>query len=271
MKVNKIFNEDCFQTIKYIAGQGRKVQMVITSPPYNTARNSTDSKRRDNHEARYDIHLDDMTDNEYLEWTVDLFKGFDGILEKNGVVLYNMSYGTDTQNYKEYYKPNEIMYRVINEILVETNFTIADTIVWKKSSALPNNVSSNKLTRICEFVFVFCRKSELKTFQCNKKVKSVSKRGQNYYENMFNYIEAKNNDGSNKLNKATYSSDLVTQLIDMYAKPKGIVYDPFIGTGTTALACAMRGLKYIGSEISQDQVKFARKRIKAYRDSVKDS
>lgn len=131
MKVNKIFNEDCFQTINYISGQGRKVQMVITSPPYNTARNSTDSKRRDNHEARYDIHLDDMTDNEYLEWTVDLFKGFDGILEKNGVVLYNMSYGTDTQNYKDYYKPNEIMYRVINEILVETNFTIADTIVWK--------------------------------------------------------------------------------------------------------------------------------------------
>lgn len=80
MKVNKIFNEDCFQTIKYISGQGRKVQMVITSPPYNTVRNSTDSKRRDNHEARYNIHLDDMTDNEYLEWTVDLFKGFDGIL-----------------------------------------------------------------------------------------------------------------------------------------------------------------------------------------------
>lgn len=156
MKVNKIFNEDCFQTIKYISGQGRRVQMVITSPPYNMARNYTDSKRRDNHEARYDIHLDDMTDNEYLEWTVDLFKGFDGILEKNGVVLYNMSYGTDTQNYKEYYKPNEIMYRVINEILLETNFTIADTIVWKKSSALPNNVSSNKLTRICEFVYVFC-------------------------------------------------------------------------------------------------------------------
>ena len=131
MKVNKIFNGDCFRQLKYISGQGRKVQMIITSPPYNTARNSTDSKRRDNHEARYDVHLDDMTDNEYLQWTIDLFKGFDGILEKNGVVLYNMSYGTDTQNYKDYYKPNEIMYRVINEILVETNFTIADTIVWK--------------------------------------------------------------------------------------------------------------------------------------------
>lgn len=93
--------------------------------------------------------------------------------------------------------------------------------------------------------------------------------------NVYGYLnyerEAKNNDGSNKLNKATYSSDLVLQLIDMYAKPKGIIYDPFMGTGTTALACAMRGIKYIGSEISQVQVKFARKRIKAYRDSVKDS
>lgn len=58
--------------------------LVLTSPPYNTGRNSTDSKRRDTHEARYDIHLDNMTDSEYLDWTTALFNGFDSILRKMG-------------------------------------------------------------------------------------------------------------------------------------------------------------------------------------------
>lgn len=96
----------------------------------------------------------------------------------------------------------------------------------EKSSALPNNTSKNKLTRICEFVYVFVRKSELKTFNTNKRVKSVSSRGQSYYENVFNLIEARNNDGSNNLNKATFSSELVLKLLDIYYTG-GVVYDPF--------------------------------------------
>lgn len=174
--MKKINNEDCFQTIGNIAKGGNKVGLILTSPPYNTCRNSTNSKRRDNHEARYDIHLDNMTDSDYLDWTTELFKGFDSILKDNGVVLYNMSYGTDTTNTTEDYKPNEIMYKVIAKILADTPFTIADTIIWKKSTALPNNTSKNKLTRICEFVYVFVRKQELKTFDTAKKVKSVSNR-----------------------------------------------------------------------------------------------
>lgn len=166
-----INNENCFDTIRKMREKNRKVGLILTSPPYNTGRNSTSERGRKNHEARYDVHLDDMTDSEYLEWTKYLFRGFDSILKTNGVVLYNMSYGTDTVNTKGDYKPNEIMYKVITKILEDTPFTIADTIVWKKSSALPNNTSKNKLTRICEFVYVFVRKSELKTFNTNKRVK----------------------------------------------------------------------------------------------------
>lgn len=255
-----INNEDCFKTIQKIQEQGRKVGLVLTSPPYNTGRNSIDSKRRDTHEARYDIHLDNMTDSEYLDWTTALFHGFGSILRKNGVVLYNMSYGTDTTNTKEDYKPNEIMYKVISKILSDTAFTIADTIVWKKSTALPNNTSKNKLTRLCEFVYVFVRKSELKSFETAKKVKSVAKTGQKFYENVYNFVEARNNDGANKLNKATFSSELVLKLLDMYYT-KGVVYDPFMGTGSTGVACEMLGIKWLGSEISTAQCEYARKRL----------
>ena len=163
-----------------------------------------------------------------------------------------MSYGNENP---------EQMYLTIAEIINRTNFTIADTIIWKKKSALPNNVSHNKLTRICEFVFVFCRKDEYKTFVGNKKIKSQSKTGQNYYENIYKKKKEKNNDGANKLNKATYSSELCEQLLNIYAKPNSIVYDNFNGTGTTGVACIKLGLNYIGSELSEEQCKFSIERL----------
>lgn len=46
----------------------------------------------------------------------------------------------------------------------------------------------------------------------------------------FNFIEAKNNDGSCPY-KATYSTELCTKLLDIYAPIGSVVYDPFIGTG----------------------------------------
>jgi DNA modification methylase len=150
---------------------------------------------------------------------------------------------------------------LISEILSKTNFCIADCIIWKKKSAVPNSTSKNKLTRICEFVFVFCRKDEFLTFETNKKVKSVSPQGQNFYEVFYNFVEAKNNDGSCNLNKATYSSELCCKLIEMYVKEQACVLDPFMGTGTTAVACVQANRNYIGFELSKEQCEYAKKRI----------
>ena len=41
-----------------------------------------------------------------------------------------------------------------------------------------------------------------------------------------------------------------------------IVYDPFMGTGTTAVACKRLGINCFGSEISKDQVDFSYERLK---------
>lgn len=252
MKINEIYNEDCFETMGKLNDNNLKVDLIITSPPYNTGRTSQTQRSIDNRENRYDIHLDNMGGQEYLDWTVKLFNNYDSILRENGVVLYNMSYGNENP---------DIMWLTISEIISNTEFMVADTIVWKKNSALPNNVSHNKLTRIVEFVFVICRKSEYKTFIGNKKVKSVSNTGQKYYENTFNFIEARNNDGSCKLNKATFSSDLVKQLLSIYAKEGMTVYDSFMGTGTTAVACVQSKMNFYGSELSKAQCEFANNRL----------
>lgn len=94
--LNNIFNEDCFQTINRIKERGGKVDVILTSPPYNTGRNRTSEKQRENYDARYDVHMDNKTNDEYAQWTIDLFNEFDQVLKENGVVLYNISYSTDT-------------------------------------------------------------------------------------------------------------------------------------------------------------------------------
>ena len=165
----KIFNEDCFETMKRL--KDGRIDVVLTSPPYNTARTCKTERSIKNYENRYDVHLDDKTDEEYIEWTVEMFNCYDRVLRDNATVLYNISYGNENP---------DVFWLVIAEIVKRTNFMVADCIVWKKNNALPNNVSHNKLTRITEFVFVFCRKSEYKTFNANKKVKSVSNTGQKY-------------------------------------------------------------------------------------------
>ena len=236
-----------------------KIDGVITSPFYNTNREKKPLKEIEgnyfhlNYRRRYDEFNDMMTEEEYINFTINLFNKIDKVLVNNGCILYNMSYGTENV---------DLMYKTIFNIIDKTPFTVVDTISWKKKNALPNSVSPNRLTRICEFVFVIVRKDEIKSFNANKEISSIRPNGQKMYKNYMNYIEAKNNDGSCHLNKATYSSELVTKLISIYFKENSLIYDPFMGTGTTAVGCLLRKCHYIGSEISKRQVVFANNRLK---------
>lgn len=89
----------------------------------------------------------------------------------------------------------------------------------------------------------------------------MSAGGQNIYENIFNFVVANNNDEVCPYNKATYSTDLCYKLLNMYAPQNAVVYDPFMGSGTTALACKNMDLNYIGSELSKNQVEWAENRL----------
>lgn len=254
----EIYNEDCFETMNRM--DTHSVDVILTSPFYNTNKKAGKSRTLENtfvkggkyNYVRYDVHVDNMTNDEYCAYTVNLFDKFDKVLQNGGCVLYNISYGAEN---------TEGMFRAINSIICDTPFTIADVIVWKKKNSFPNSTSPNRLTRITEFVFVFCRKTEFKTFFCNKKVTSLRKTGQRAYENISNFIEARNNDGTCPYNKATYSSELCEKLLKIYAPPNGVVYDPFMGSGTTAVACKRMGLSCYGSEISANQCQFAMERL----------
>ena len=230
------------------------VDLVLTSPPYNNSRTSHTEYSLKTNNSRYAEYNDNKTNEEYCDWVCDIFNCLDNVVKENGVVLWNVSYGSENPT---------VMFECINDICKKTKWMIADVICWKKKSALPNNVSINKLTRICEFVFVFCRDSEYATFKANKEITSISNTGQAFYSVLYNFIEADNNDGSNDLNKATFSTDFVVQLLNMYAcnGKDTVVFDPFMGTGTTALGCKILGMNCYGSELSKDQCDYANNRL----------
>ena len=231
--LNTIYNENNLITMsripdKYISG-------IITSPPYNIA-----TKRTDVYYNNGYSDSDNLSENEYIKIRVEEFKEFERILKDDGVICYNISYHNE----------NPILPQLlIAEIHKQTNLTIADIITWKKKNSIPFQTSPTKLSRICELIYVIVKKDNLHSFKTNKEISKINeKTGQKFYKNYTNYIEAKNNDGFNSKLKASFSTDLVEKLIDIYFPENSIIYDPFIGIGTTAKGCISKKCNYIGSE-----------------------
>ena len=253
----KIYNEDCLKTMQDTLAE-KSIDVVITSPPYNNSRTSHTEYSMKTRNCRYAEYDDNMSNEEYCEWICKVFNGYNRILKKDGVVLFNISYGSENAN---------IFFDCSYHIIHDTPFMVADIITWKKKCAFPNNVSANKLTRICEYVLVCCRKDEYATYHANKEVTSINERTQQpFYSPLYNFIEASNNDASNELNGATFSTDFVLRLMEMYvdetvANSSINIYDSFMGTGTTAMACKIKGYNCYGSEISAKQCEFAEKRL----------
>lgn len=240
------------------------VDIVITSPPYGTCRSETFSKessQKRKYNMRYDEFVENRTPEEYCQWSVDVFNAIDLVLKKNRIVLYNFGLGND--GHTEYTSYD--WFNTVKSVIDRTPFTVADVLVWKKRSALPNNTSPNKSTRICEPVIVFCRKDELMSFPSNKKIVNQFATGQNLYSPFYNIFEARNNDGSCELNKATFSTQFVDRLIDLYVPDEQrngwTVLDPFSGTGTTGISAIAHGMRYVGIELSRQQCEYAVSRL----------
>jgi DNA modification methylase len=247
MNVDAIYNMDCVEGIYKMSQDGNKIDCILSSPPYNITRPNLSDRGYDAYNDR------SMTNEQYSNWLCSIFCLAGKILVQNGKILWNMSYGAEN---------TEAMSIFVADVIRKTDFTLADIIVWKKNSAFPNDSSPNRLTRICEFVYVFVRKSELATFSTNKRVVGKIVGDQNAYENKFNIVFAKNNDENCPLNKATYSVDLCGQLLSFYCKQGDTILDPFMGTGTTAIAAKYLDMHYIGFELSDKQCQWAEERLK---------
>ena len=65
-----------------------------------------------------------------------------------------------------------------------------------------------------------------------------------------------------EITKANFSTDLPEMCIKLLSFSEDLIYDPFIGGGTTAVAAKMNNRNFIGSEISQEYCNVANERLK---------
>ena len=255
MDRNIIYNEDCITTMQKRL-KNKTIDIVLTSPPYNM----TSRRGGVSDSGRYDVYTDWKSEEDYCNWTYTILNNLNDVLKDDGIILYNFSYSVENPS---------LPYKLVAGIERETNFRLVDTIVWKKKCGIPFPANKYRLSRIFEFVFVFAKKDHMNSYTNNRRIKSVSeKTGQSYYDVQYNFIEAANNDGKCKLNQATFSSEMVMKLLEIYcnSEEKRVVYDPFMGTGTTAAGCiqydgGQNKIEYIGSEISEAQCNYANERI----------
>ncbi len=148
---------------------------------------------------------------------------------------------------------------------------LGDIIYWNKIGILPDNMSRTQSTKNVSQIYLFCRKSEFKNYNTNKKVKSFRMTGQKTYTNIYNIINAPVKDkGTKTFNHHVFSTVLVKELLNMYVKKRGIVFDPFCGTGSTCLATINKNIYYIASEIDKEQVEYSRVRILKKKKEIKD-
>ncbi len=249
--INKIHDESNIETMSRIPD--KLIDGIITSPPYNL-QNNPNHRRLDQDD--YHLYLDDvdnLSESDYLKVRLNEFREFDRIIKSDGVICYNISYSSENPM---------LPLLLMNQVHERTNLTVTEIISWKKSSASPFQTSPNKLTRIVELIYVIVHKEFLDTFKANKEIASVNQNtGQNFYKNYTNFITARNNDGFESKLKASFSTELVRKLIQIYFSKNSIIYDPFMGIGTTALGCIKEGCNYIGSEIQYEIYKDAVTRV----------
>ena len=148
---------------------------------------------------------------------------------------------------------------------------LGDIIYWNKIDILPDNMSKTQSTKNISQIHLFCRKNEFKTYKTNKIVKSYRENGQANYTSISNIINAPVRDkGVKTFGNKVFSTELVKELLHMYVKKRGIVFDPFCGIGSTCLATINKNIYYIASEIDKEQVEYSRVRILKKKKEIKD-
>jgi len=192
---------------------GKKADMVFTSPPYNANTKFTNVK---NEGKLYENYDDNLTSKEYIEFAESVLEIC--FLNTEGFIFWNVNYNTNSKN--------EFIKQIYNRI----DF-LEELICWKKT-ALP--VPSG-LTRTWEPIFVFKTSKELKRIGTLNKTE-------------FNFWDINNSGALDKSHRAAFPIKLVEKSLNLLVNAK-IVLEPFCGSGTTMVAAHQLKRKCFGMEL----------------------
>jgi len=263
-ELNKIHKIDCLQGLSLLPDES--IDLIITSPPYNIGIN-------------YNSYLDNIPRDDYLDWMEELSRGFERVLKKNGSVFINIG-GTVSNQW--------IPFDVANRF--RESFILQNTIHWIKSISIPQRCFDKKrdLDEYInighykpinskryhhdnhEFIFHFTKTGNIELDKLSIGVPYTDKSNISRWKS----DKTDNRDRGNvwfipyetiqtsRAHPAVFPVQLPEYCIRDHGISKSkIVLDPFMGSGTTAIACINLGVNYIGFEIDQKYIDIAQERI----------
>lgn len=174
---------------------------------------------------RFNPYDDDLPENEYQEWQIKLLKSIP--ISDNGSIFYN---------HKTRIKDGKLIHPI--EWLLKTNLVLKQELVWLQRS---QNFDPCRFFPMTERIYWLSKSAETK-------IKN------NRFKDYFNWNPVGINDRHGREFPIDYPKTIMTVA-------KGIVLDPFLGSGTTLVACKELKRNGIGIEISPKYCETAKKRL----------
>lgn len=246
--MNKIFNGDVLMGIDKI--EGSSVDLILTDPPYCLGKD-------------YGNDSDKKSSGDYLEWT---YKWIDAVLPKlkeSGSLYIFLSWQ---------YSPEIFVYlkkrlKMVNEIIWDRRVPSMGGST-RKFSSVHDNIgffvkNSNYYFDIDSIRIPYdeeTKKARTRSIFVGKKWLEVGYNPKDLWS--CSRIHAQDPERENHPTQKPL--EIIERMVRASCPKDGVVLDPFMGTGTTAVACLKNDREYVGFEINKNYYNIIIERIKKY-------
>lgn len=223
------------------------VHLMVTSPPYNASKD-------------YD---EDLSLQEYLTLLREVFTECHRVLVPGGRAIVNVA------NLGR--KPYIPLSSHINNIMQDIGFLMRGEIIWNKAASAGSSCAwgsyksaSNPCLRdIHEYILVYSKGEyklpRTKQERAEGRDDSISK--EDFIAQTKSIWSFATESAKRVKHPAPFPVELPRRCIEMYSFTGDIILDPFLGSGSTAIAAIRTGRRYIGVDISEEYCKIAEQRI----------
>lgn len=222
------------------------VHLMVTSPPYNVTK-------------EYD---EDLTLKEYLQLLKNVFS------ETYRVLVYGGRACVNVANLGR--KPYIPLSDYISQMMIEIGYLMRGEIIWYKGAGAGVSMAwgswqsaTNPVLRDThEYILVFSKGS----FSRKKPEGKADTITRDQFMEWTKSVWIMNPESAKKVgHPAPFPVELPYRLIQLYTYTEDIVLDPFMGSGSTAIAALKSGRKYVGYDIDPSYIKLAEERIAPYK------
>ena len=225
---NKIINDDVHKTLLNIPDDS--VDLIITSPPYNLGNDHHTGNKR--HMA----YSDNLPENIYQEQQIDVLNECYRILRHDGSMFYN---------HKNRIRKGEQI--TPYQWLLKTQFIIKQELVWFNRS---QNFDKIRFYPMTERIYWLTKSPKTKLFNAIN------------HHDVFDTKDWPTVGTKGKHTRA-FPVEMPRDIIKCFSDAE-LIFDPYMGSGTVAVAALMEGRNYFGIEINPEFIDIANNRINQY-------